>query len=110
MIDKKRAMELWKLEKSDKEYAYDFSGKKIKKSEYQQNNRVGWVVAYVRPIEHGGVDDDNNTVIMHHETYEERENKYPKFTIVGKEYEVKYDEKEDFYYIEKVDTDGGFFI
>ena len=34
MISKERALKLWKLEMADKEYAYDFSGKKIKKSDY----------------------------------------------------------------------------
>ena len=33
MISKERALNLWKLEMADKEYAYDFSGKKIKKSD-----------------------------------------------------------------------------
>ena len=113
MISKERALKLWKLEMADKEYAYDFSGKKIKKSDYLENNRVGWVVAYVRPLECGGQDNDNNTVIMHHETFEERNNQYPKFKIIKDEYEATYDEKNDFYYIEKVladDFDGGFFI
>lgn len=113
MISKERALKLWKLEMADKEYAYDFSGKKIKRDDYLENNRVGWVVAYVRPLEYGGTDNDNNTVIMHHETFEERNNQYPKFKIIKDEYEAKYDEKNDFYYIEKVlsdDFDGGFFI
>ena len=98
MISKERALKLWKLEMADKEYAYDFSGKKIKKSDYLENNRVGWVVAYVRPLECGGQDNDNNTVIMHHETFEERNNQYPKFRIIKDEYEAKYDEKNDFYF------------
>ncbi len=110
MVDKKRAFELWKLVIGDKEYGYDFAGKKIKKEDYLVNNQVGWVVSYVKPLELGGPSDDSNTVIMHIETLEERDNQYPNFTIVGKKYVAKYDEKEDFYYIEKEEYDGGFFI
>lgn len=113
MIDKELALKLWKLEMADKEYAYDFSGKKIKKDEYLQDNRVGWLISYVKPLECGGPDDESNMVIMHHETYHERGNAYPNFKIINAKYEVKYDQKNDFYYIEKVisdDDDGGFFL
>ena len=113
MITKEKALELWKLEMADKEYGYDFSGKKIKRDEYLADNRVGWLVAHVKPLETGGPDNDSNYVIMHHETFRERDGKYPTFEIVGKEYTVKYDKKNDFYYIEKIlkdDDDGGFFI
>jgi len=114
MINKELALKLWKLEMADKEYAYDFSGKKIKKEEYLENNRVGWIISYCKPLELGGPDDESNMIIMHHETVHERNNGYPKFKIVDKEYEVKYDKKNEFYYIEKVlpddDDEGGFFI
>ena len=40
MINKELALKLWKLEMADKEYAYDFSGKKIKKEEYLNAMRV----------------------------------------------------------------------
>ena len=113
MVDKQLALKLWKYDMQDKEYAYNFSGKKIKKTEYLENNRVGWVVTYVKPLSYGGPDNESNMVIMHQETYLERGDKYPIFNVVGKEYEAKYDERNDFYYIERVisdDDDGGFFL
>ena len=39
-------------EYGNKKYAYDFTGKKIKQTEYQQN-QVGWVITYMKPLELG---------------------------------------------------------
>ena len=94
----------------DKEYAYDFSGRKIKKDDYNKENQVGWVVGYMKPLELGGKDYDGNTIIMHHTTLEEKGLNYPEFQIMNKTYKIVYDDKEDFYYIEKTSNDDGGFI
>ena len=51
---------------------------------------------------------------MHQRTLEEKGLNYPNFIIVGQEYTVKYDEKGDFYYVEKVlsddEDDDSYFI
>lgn len=109
-MDKNKALELWKLEMKDKEYAYDFSGRKIKKDDYNKENQVGWVVGYMKPLELGGKDYDGNTIIMHHTTLEEKGLNYPEFQIMNKTYKIIYDDKEDFYYIEKTSNDDGGFI
>lgn len=114
MFDKKDALKLWESEMGNVDYAYDFSGKKIKKADYMVDNQVGWVVTYLKPIEIGGPTHIGNIIIMHHVTYEEKGMDYPKFKIVDQEYTVEYDEKGDFYYIEKVlsddEDDDSYFI
>mgnify|MGYP000693505616 FL=1 len=92
-MDKNKALELWKLEMKDKEYAYDFSGRKIKKDDYNKENQVGWVVGYMKPLELGGKDYDGNTIIMHHTTLEEKGLNYPEFQIMNKTYKIVYDDK-----------------
>ncbi len=117
MLPKNReeALKLWNNEMGDKEYAYDFTGKKIKRSDYLEKNQVGWVITYIRPLEAGGNDNIGNIIIMHHRTFEEWGFQYPEFSIAGNDYRIHYDEKGDYYYIEKVlidddDDDDGFFI
>ena len=56
----------------DKEYSYDFTGRKIKRSDYLVKNQVGWVVSTPKPLELGK-DDMGNIIIMHHRTLEEEE-------------------------------------
>ncbi len=109
-MDKSQALEMWKYIMQDKEYGYDFTGRKIKKSDYNKNNQVGWVVAFIRPLELGGTDYEGNTMIMHYTSAEEKGLNYPDFQIMNKSYTVKYDEKEDFYYIEKTSSEQGGFI
>lgn len=113
MFDKKDALKLWESEMGNREYAYDFSGKKIKKSDYMIDNQVGWVIGYVKPTEIGGPTHIGNIIIMHYRTNEEKGLDYPKFKIVNTEYMAYYDEKNDSYYIEKVyedDDDESMFI
>ncbi|MDD4057061.1 MAG: hypothetical protein PHF85_05385 [Bacilli bacterium] len=114
MFDKKDAIKLWEAEMGNVEYAYDFSGKKIKKADYMENNEVGWVVTYLKPIELGGPTHIGNIIIMHQRTLEEKGLNYPNFTIVDQEYIIQHDEKGDFYYVEKVlsddEDDDSYFI
>jgi hypothetical protein len=105
MIDIKEALAIWVHEYGNKEYAYDFTGKKIKKSDYQKNNQVGWVITHLKPLELGGEDHIGNTIIMHHRTFAERGLQFPKITIDDVEYQVMHCAKDDYYYIERVDTE-----
>jgi hypothetical protein len=111
---KDEAMKLWLHEMGDKEYSYDFAGKKIKRSDYLVDNQVGWVISYLKPLELGGKDNIGNIVIMHHRTFEEKGMQYPKMVIYDQEYIIHYSEKDDYYYIEKVlsddEDDDGVFI
>lgn len=109
-MTKKEALVLWKCAFGEKEYAYDFAGRKIKKADYLELNQVGWVVAFMRPLELGGKDYDGNTIIMHHNSLDEKGQSYPEFECLNKKFVVKYDEKEDFYYIEKESNDESGFI
>lgn len=109
-MDKQSALKLWDLEMNKKEYAYDFSGRKIKRSDYGEKNQVGWNIAYMKPLELGGKDDVGNMIIMHHTTIEEKGLSYPEFEIMNRTYKVIYEESEDFYYIEKTSNDDGGFI
>ena len=109
-MKKSDALKLWMLAFNDKEYAYDFAGRKIKRDDYEEKNQVVWVVGYMKPLELGGEDNDGNTIIMHHNTLEEKGQNYPSFECLNKKFIVKYDEKEDFYYIEKESNDESGFI
>jgi hypothetical protein len=102
MIEKAKALNIWQKEVGNKEYAYDFSGRKIKQSDYLEQNQVGWVITQLRPLEKGGKDNDGNTIIMHHRTKEEKANKYPQFMIEDRQFQIQYDEKGDFYYVERI--------
>jgi len=99
------AMEIWLHEMGDKEYSYDFTGRKIKRSDYLVKNQVGWVISYLKPLELGGADNIGNIIIMHHHTYEEKGLQYPKVIIDDKEYLIYYNAKDDFYYIERIVAD-----
>lgn len=101
-MDKQEALKIWDYELKGKDYAYDFAGRKIKKTDFNQKNSVGWVIGYLFPLELGGKDYDGNRVIMHHETLEEKGLNYPEFSILQKKYKVNHDDKEDYYYIEKL--------
>lgn len=100
-MDKEKALALWLDEIGDQLYAYDFSGKKIKQSDYLEKNEVGWVIAYIKPVQLGGKPCKNNSIIMHHRTEEEKGTHYPEFIIGHKRYIAQYDHKGDFYYIEE---------
>lgn len=103
-MNKSDALKLWNKEIGNKEYCYDFAGRKIKRDDYLEKNQVGWVIGFIKPIELGGKDYDGNTIIMHHTTNEEKGNNYPEFETLNKKFIIKYDEVEDFYYIEKIIT------
>lgn len=102
MFDKKDALKLWDTEMGNKDYAYDFSGRKIKKTDYLEKNQVGWDITYMHPLEQGGPAHIGNIIIAHHMTIEEKGQNYPTFRIVDKDYIVRYDKTNDFYYIELV--------
>lgn len=99
-MDKTKALTIWIHEFGNVEYAYDFTGRKIKKEDYMVKNQVGWVVSHVKPISLGGPDNEGNTIILNHNTAYEKADNYPEFEVVGKKYIICHDEKEDFYYIE----------
>jgi hypothetical protein len=111
MFNKEQAFSIWEHEMGKKEYAYDFSGRKVKVSSYLEDNQVGWVITHLRPLDQGGKNNMGNTIIMHHQTFEERAFRYPKFNIGEKEYLIHYKEQEDYYYIEELvnydDDDDG---
>lgn len=114
MIEKNEALKIWLSEIGDKEYSYDFTGRKIKQDDYMEKNQVGWVITYLRPLNQGGTKNSGNVIIMHHRTAEERGSAYPEFAIDNQQYLIHHDEKGDFYYIEKVisedDDDDELFI
>mgnify|MGYP001119815266 CR=1 FL=1 len=100
-MEKEKALELWLEEMGDNLYAYDFSGKKIKQTDYNVRNEVGWVVAYIKPVELGGRKDRSNSIVMHHRTADEKGLHYPDFAIDHNRYIICHDQKGDFYYIEE---------
>lgn len=114
MKNKIEAMKIWEHEMGDKEYSYDFTGRKIKRDDYLENNQVGWVISYLKPLELGGSDNIGNIIIMHHQTLEAKGMQYPRVIIEDQEFMIHYSKKDDFYYIEKLisddEDDGGVFI
>lgn len=99
---KEEAFEIWENEIGKPTYAYDFSGRKIKKTEYGEKNQVGWEIGFIKPLEFGGKVEENNFVIMHYHTLEEKGLNYPNFTVEHNKYKIVHDEEEDFDYIEEI--------
>ena len=52
------ALKVWNHEFGDVEYAHDFTGRKVKRSDYKEENQVGWVVSYVKPLNLGGPNNE----------------------------------------------------
>ena len=100
-LNKEEALKIWEHEFGNVLYAYDFTGRKVKRDDYLVQNQVGWVVSLIKPLELGGPFDEGNIIILNHNTAYEKANNYPDFEIVGVKYRAFYDEKEDFYYIQK---------
>lgn len=105
IMTKEEALKVWKHEFGNVDFAHDFTGRKIKRSDYMIENQVGWVVSKVCPTEFGGPDNEGNTIILNHNTAYEKANHYPEFEVVGKRYLICHDEVDDFYYIEKIIDD-----
>jgi len=102
-VTKQEALKIWEREFGSVDYAHDFTGRKIKKEDYGLENQVGWVVSYMKPISLGGLQNEDNEMIVHHITNYEKGENYPDFEVVGIKYHVGHDEKLDFYFIEKID-------
>ncbi len=101
-MNKEEALKVWLREFGDVDYSHDFAGKKIKRDDYMIENQVGWVVSYVMPLKKGGKDNYDNMIILNHITELEKGENYPDFEVVGVKYTIKYDQSEDYYYIERV--------
>ena len=101
-MTKEEALQIWLHEFGDRDFAYDFTGRKIKRFDYEVKNQVGWIVSYVKPLELGGPQDEGNTIIINHNTAYEKANHYPSFEVVGVKYRICHDKIDNFYYIEKV--------
>ncbi len=99
------ALKVWNHEFGDVEYAHDFTGRKVKRSDYKEENQVGWVVSYVKPLNLGGPNNEGNTIILNQNTAFEKGDQYPVFEVVGVKYMICHNEQEDYYYIEKVDEE-----
>ena len=100
-FSKQEALAIWEHEFGNVQYAYDFTGRKVKKDDYLVENQVGWVVSFIKPLALGGPVDEGNIIILNHNTAYEKADNYPDFEIVGVKYRAFNDEKEDFYYIQK---------
>lgn len=101
-MDRSEALQIWLDEIGDHEYSYDFSGRKIKRDEYMVDNQVGWIITFIKPLALGGQNNKGNIIIMNHNTWEQKGNQYPEFTIDHKKYIAQYDVKDDFHYIEEI--------
>lgn len=101
-MTKEQALKIWIDEFGDVDYAHDFTGRKVKRDDYLVENQVGWVVSYIKPLSLGGMKNSENIIILNHITAYEKADNFPDFEVVGIKYTIKYDQNEDFYYIEKV--------
>ena len=101
-MTKDEALKIWLREFGDVDYAHDFTGRKIKRDDFGVINQVGWVVDYMKPLSLGGLQNEDNEMIVHHVTAYEKGDNYPDFEVVGVQYHVGHDEKEYYYFIEKI--------
>ena len=101
-MTKDEALKIWLREFGNVDYAHDFTGRKIKRDDFGVINQVGWVVDYMKPLSLGGLQNEDNEMIVHHVTSYEKGDNYPDFEVVGIQYHVGHDEKDDYYFIEKI--------
>lgn len=87
-IQLNRASDVWDLKHGCKESAFDYSGRKIIKSEYKSQGENGWDIDYILPVRHGGTSHLANLLIVHRVTKEERNEGYPIWTANKRMWEV----------------------
>ncbi|MDR1230199.1 MAG: HNH endonuclease [Spirochaetaceae bacterium] len=67
--------EFWIKEFGNTEYAKDFAGRKIKRSEQGKNTEQGWTVDHILPGSKNGINDLGNLQITSFKTNQEKADK-----------------------------------
>jgi len=100
-INFENAMKLWneRYQKSSK--VYDFSGRQIIRSAYNNtNSEYGWKLLTIYPENLGGKITPSNLVCANIKTINEKKNSYPEFKANGINFSIE--KERNYYVIEKV--------
>ncbi len=88
-MKKSRAMELWIKHFGNVESTKDFTGRKILKSAYNDNNsNQGWNLDHAIPFKVNKCNEDYNLLPVNIKTNEEKADDCPEFTAKGKHYKI----------------------
>lgn len=90
MNNKKKAFDIWnKTFGKNQQLAEDFSGRKIDKSGYGNNNhKYGWNLEHIYPSSQGGKNNEENLTICHILTNREKGNKFPTFKANNQNFQI----------------------
>lgn len=88
-LNHETALRLWNKRFGKKIKAFDFAGREIAKSAYNdRNSNFGWNVDHILPESKGGVTADYNLEIVHIKTNDEKADKFPGFVANGKNFTI----------------------
>ena len=88
-LNRETAMRLWRKTYGKDLSGYDFAGRKIAKSAYNdRNSDFAWNIDHIYPQSRGGATNDSNLVVSHILTNDEKADKFPCFTANGQKFEI----------------------
>lgn len=88
-LNRETAMRLWNRSFGKAISAYDYAGRKIVKSAYNdRNSDFAWNVDHIYPQSKGGKTNDSNLIVCHILTNDEKADKFPCFTANSKKFEI----------------------
>lgn len=86
-MSKYNTIDVWNKVFGNKDEAYDYAGRLIKKSACgNPNSRFHPTLDHIRPLSKGGSDVLDNIVICHRDTNKEKADKFPHWKTNGKIY------------------------
>lgn len=89
-MSKYRTIDLWNQYYGSKEEAYDYTGRLMKKSACgNPNSEFHPTIDHIRPLSYGGKDINENIIICHRDTNEEKAHRFPHWEANGKKYVAK---------------------
>ena len=84
-----RANRIWERDFGDAEYAKDYSGRPMRKSEYgNRKSESGWNLDHLFPKCEGGKSVDENLVCCNIKTNDEKADRFPVFHANEKRFEL----------------------
>ena len=87
--------EFWRETFGDVEYAYDFAGFRIKRSEYNNRNSIyGWNIDHLIPLSRNGLNSKCNKAIASIITNDQKANKTS--------FAIEFDDAKEHYQIQKI--------
>ena len=89
-MPKYNTIEVWNKVFGNKTEVYDYAGRLIKKSACgNPRSQFFPTIDHIRPLSKGGSDILENIIICHHDTNEEKADKFPHWKANGKQFRAE---------------------